>query len=142
MSVRNRMVHRASVERLNVNGLDSFDQTATEQDVYGGDPLGLTWDQLILTWDGLELDWGAAADTLLPCYVQPQVQRIITNEGRFFAMRTFLMWAPKNATLEEEDRVLGVTDRRGRVLWLGPFRVKAPLMRETHLECTLETYGT
>ena len=86
MPARNRMVHRAQVLRLGERDpFDTFGPDTPDQHIYGGDPLPLTWGDLTLMWGSLTLDWGSAASTLLPCYVQPRVERKVSDFGRFFS---------------------------------------------------------
>ena len=143
MPARNRMVHRAQVLRRGERDpFDTFGPDTPDQHIYGGDPLPLTWGDLTLMWGSLTLDWGSAASTLLPCYVQPRVERKVSDSGRFFSVVTYRMLAPKDANLRDEDRITEVTNRRGIALFEDTLRVVGqPVNRETHLEATLEAYG-
>jgi len=113
MSIATRMTMRASIVR----------RLATERDPYGG---------------------AVPADVRqthsLPCYLQPRRESTLSGDGKIIAAEVFTMWAPQHADLANEDLVLDITDRAGRVLFPGRHRVVSLVRRETHLELLLERY--
>ena len=117
MPARNRMVHRAAVSRAGESDpFDTFAAPPDDVDVYG-------------------------AAALLPCYVQPKMERTLAETGRFFAHATYRMLAPLGSNLQEEDRITEVVNKRGIVLFEDVLRVAALVKREGQLEAVLESYA-
>ena len=114
MGIRQRMRHRATVER----------DVGTTVDPEGGH---------VPEWVQIH---GS-----LPCYVQPKSAQTLTQEGKFLSVRLWCLWAPLGADIREEDRVTQVTDLNGSIRIDDTLRVMPPLERETHLEMVLEEYS-
>ena len=57
------------------------------------------------------------------------------------AISDHLMLFPMGTDVQSQDRILSVTNRRGKVLVSQKLRVIAAVPRETHLEVSLEKYS-
>jgi len=77
----------------------------------------------------------------LSCYIQPRTESTISTDGKFLSATALRLWAARDANLENEDIVADVTDRAGRVLYDGRYRIVSLVRRETHAEAMLEAYG-
>ena len=142
MGIRQRMTHRAIVERDGGTTLDPYGaHIPSLNPTYGGEPIGLNWGVHPLNWGVHRLEWGSSLGSALPCYVQSQRERTVTAEGKIVAVTMLTIWAPMDADLRNEDIVIEVTNLQGNVLYEGKRRVTALIARETHLEGMLEYYG-
>ena len=77
----------------------------------------------------------------LRCYVQPKVDRTITDSAKVIAITTFSIWAARNADIRNEDEVTTVVDLRGVELFKGLFRVTSLIRRENHTAGILERFS-
>ena len=77
----------------------------------------------------------------LACYVQARMERTVADNDKFVAIADWLMLAPMDADLKEEDVVTKVTNRRGKVLFENRLRITGLVSLETHQEAALEQYS-
>lgn len=114
-AVRQRMTHRALVERT----------VTTSADAYGDAPAP--------TW--------ATHIAAMPCFFYVETGRAAGGEavrqrGTVVAER-LRMLAPKGTDVTERDRINGVTDRRGTVIYAGAINIESVTPSHDHLEIRL-----
>ena len=115
MAARARMTMRCSTERqANTGALTPFGQPVTGR----VEPL-----------------------TSGPCYWQAKTERFIADGTKVAAIASHIMLMPLAADILEQDHVLRIKDRRGRVLKDGRLRVMTVLDLEDHKEISLEEYA-
>jgi len=113
MSTRNRMMHRALVQR---------DTTATT-DAYG-QPDVPTWTTHI---------------PAQPCYFwEPSAQRGEQRGERNADLYSQRLLVPLGTDITEEDRISGISDRRGRTVSDGVFGITQIVRKPDHLLLALE----
>lgn len=78
----------------------------------------------------------------LRCYVQPKVDRTITDSAKVIAITTFSIWAARNADIRNEDVITAIKDVKGGEIFPdAKYRVTSLVRRENHAEGILEQYG-
>lgn len=113
MAARDRMTHRARIER-----------SSAGRDQYGN--------QLPATW--------AVHLAAQPCYYwQPSVGRAETEGERNYRAYGHQMLVPLGTDVRESDRVNGIVDRRGYSVSADVFGIIAIVRKPDHLLLTLET---
>ena len=111
MTARSRMTQRALVQRHTSPGTDDY-----------GNPLPGTW---------------ATHLTAMACFLYGTTEREAVADERTAVVTSLKMMAPVSADVTEQDRISGVTDRRGRVIESGLLHVEVVLRKQTHNELTL-----
>jgi hypothetical protein len=112
MSIRQQMVHRALVERATYT-----------TDAYG---------QPVPTW--------ATQVASQACYFwEPSAQRGEQMGERNADIYSHRLVVPQGTDITEEDRVNGVTDRKGTVITEALFDIKQIVRKPDHLLLVLET---
>lgn len=111
MTARSRMTQRALVERGTSPGLDDYDM-----------PEPAEW---------------ATHVAAMPCFLYGTTEREAVSDERTVVVTKLKMMAPVSADVTEQDRINGVTDRRGRVIESGLLHVEVVLRKQTHNELTL-----
>lgn len=114
MSIRSRMIHRATVTR----------NVGTTEDPYGAHVPSIE-----------------QVHEALPCYIQPRTERTVTGEGKFIAVTMLDIWAARDADLANEDIITQIVNLAGNALFDGKRRVTALVNRETHKSGFLEGYA-
>ena len=127
MSIRTKMIHRASVTRNIV---------ATTDSTSGTDPFGGPINPFNIPTRELE-----PLHTALPCYVQVKMERRNVGADRLVSVAAYLMLVPLGSDLAQMDIVTRVVNLRGDSLFDFKLRVIDLIRRESHLEAMLEEYS-
>lgn len=111
MSARQAMTHRAHVQR-DTNAVDD-DWGQTEPPVY------------------------TTHIAELPCKFWT-TSRSETRDQVTTVVAISRLMIPKDADVNERDRIVDIRDRLGNVIENGPFNVRTVEYKQTHRECTLQ----
>ena len=116
MSIRTRLIHRATVER----------DSGVARDPLGG---RIPDRRLLLGGSGA-----------LPCLVQPRTDVSIKDGEKVINKGVYVMWAARDADLKVGDIITKVANLREEVLFPEGREVKDIVRRRDHLEAHLEEY--
>lgn len=111
MTARSRMIQRALVQRFTSPGTDDF-----------GNPLPGTWSTHIAS---------------LPCWVHGSTEREAVTAETTAVVTDLKALIPLDSDVTESDRISGVKDRQGNVVYAGILGIETVLFARTHLELTL-----
>ena len=115
MTARSRMTQRALVQRLTSPGLDD-----------GNNPLPSTWSTHLAA---------------MPCWLYGSTEREAVSEETIAVVADLKLLAPLGAEVAEQDRINGITDRRGTVIEAGLLHIETVLRKRTHQQLTLSRVG-
>ena len=76
-----------------------------------------------------------------PCYWQAQRGQFVADGQKLTSVSQEFVLVPVGTDIQSQDRITGITDRRGRVLNGDTLRVMVVVPREDHLEISLEVYS-
>lgn len=111
MSARSRMTQRALVQRFASPGNDGF-----------GNPLPGTWSTHIAA---------------LPIWLHASTEKEAVTEETTAVVTDLKALVPLSADVTEQDRIAGVTDRRGTVIEPGILGIETVLYQRSHKALTL-----
>jgi len=112
MSARSRMSQRALVQRATAPATDD-----------SGNPGG-------------PVSW-ATHIAALACWLYGSVEKEAVSEETTAVVTDLRLMVPLAADVTEQDRIAGVTDRRGTVIEAGILEIDTVLRKRTHLQLSL-----
>lgn len=73
----------------------------------------------------------------IPCFAFSRMERAVVDGTKVGVVRVVVMLHPRDADITEHDHVEQITDRRGNVLFSGPFQIDTIERRPDHKETRL-----
>lgn len=111
MSARSRMTQRALIQRATSAGTDDY-----------GNPLPPSWATHIAS---------------LPIWLYASTEREAVTEETTAVVADLRAMVPLDADVTEQDRIAGITDRRGNVIEPATLGVETVLYQRSHRQLTL-----
>lgn len=111
MTARSRMTQRALVQRYSSPGFDD-----------SGNPLPGTW---------------ATHLTALACWLYGSTEREAVSEETTAVVTDLKLMVPVSADVTEQDRIAGITDRRGQTVHAGLLGIETVERKRSHKQLTL-----